>query len=160
MRYAVSRASILCLAVLALVLAAPAAAQPNVPRNCKLLYADIQTSWYADEAVEMGWLDGTITGGAYLRYDDKEPRIDPATTKPNLILSMKEGSIQLWVTSKSYFYDDVVVRNFTTLQAIGNGSYANLRISVAVAGKFFLGKEGYYVLEGLACAPIPKPPKK
>lgn len=160
MRSTISRASVLCLAVLALVLAAPAAAQPNVPRNCKLLYADIQTTWHADEAIEMGWVGGTITGGIYLKYDDKEPRIDPAVTKPNLILSMKEGDIMLWVTSESLFYDDVVVRSFSTLKATGTGAYASMRISAAVAGKFVIDKEGSYVLSGLVCAPIPKPPKK
>ena len=160
MRLTVSRASVLCLAILALALAAPVAARADIPRNCKLLYADIQTSWYADEAVEMGWVGGTITGGVYLRYDDREPLIDPATTKPNLILSMKEGNIELWVTSDTLFYDDVVVREFKTLQAVGTGAYANMRISVAVAGKFVIGKEGNYVLSGLVCAPIPKPPKK
>ena len=160
MRSTIFRASVLCLAVLALALAAPAAAQPNIPRNCKLLYADIQTSWYPDESVELGWLSGTIIGGVYLKYEDKEPRIDPAVTKPNLVLFLKEGNIELWVTSDSYYHDNVVVRKFTTLQAIGYGDYTGLRLSVAVEGKFFIGKEGTYILEGLACAPVPKPPKK
>jgi len=160
MRSTVFRACVLSLAVLAIVLAAPAAAQPNVPRACKLLYADIQTTWSADDGIEIGWVDGTITGGVYLKYSEKEPRIDPATTKPNLILSMKEGSILLWVTSNSVFYDDVVTREFTTLKAEGTGTYANMRISVTVAGKFYFDKQGFYILEGLACPPIPKPPKK
>ena len=160
MRSTLSRACVLFLAILALALAAPAAAQPNIPRGCKLLYADIQTTWFADEGIEMGWVDGTIGGGVYLRYSDKDPRIDPATTKPNMIFSLKEGDIMLWVTSDSVFYDDVVVREFDTLQAVGTGTYANMRIVAAVAGKFVIDKGGFYILEGYVCPPIPKPPKK
>jgi hypothetical protein len=160
MRATIFRACVLCLAVLAVVLASPAAAQPTVPRGCKLLYGDMQTTWSADEGIEMGWVDGTISGGVYLRYSDKDPRIDPASTKPNLIFSMKEGNIELWVTSDSVFHDGVVLREFNTLKAVGTGTYANMRISVAVTGKFVLDKEGSYLLEGLVCPPIPKPPKK
>jgi hypothetical protein len=147
-------------ALLAIALAIPAAARPLPGTSaCKILSAEMQT-WYPEEGVEMGWVSGTIDGGVYLRYDDTAPWIDPATSKPNLVFSMKEGIIELWVAGKSEVYDEVVVRQLSTVQAIGSGIYANLRFDVNVYGKCVVGKGGSYTIEGLICMPSPPPPKK
>jgi hypothetical protein len=147
-------------ALLAIALATPAAARPRQGTSpCKILSAEMQT-WYAEEGVEIGWVSGTIDGGVYLRFDDESPWIDPATSKPNLVFSMKEGEIALWMAGKSEVYDGIAVRQLKTMQAIGSGVYANLRFDVNVYGKCVLGKGGSYTIEGFICMPSPPPPKK
>jgi hypothetical protein len=157
MRSMFAGARFLFVAVVAMALATPVAAQAAGARNCKLLYAEMETTWMPKEAVEIGWVAGTIDGGVYLKYEDKEPPIDPTLSDPNLVLSMKEGTIQLWVTGQSKFDDDVVVRQLSTLRAVGTGIYANLRIDAAIDGKYVVGKGGGYTLHGLLCTPRPRP---
>ena len=157
MRTKLAAAHVLFVAVLAIALATPAAAGEAGVRTCKVLYAEMQTKWLPDEGIETGWVSGTIDGGAYFRYDDVVPPIEPPLDKPNLVLAMKEGTIQLWVSGESTVDQDVVVRKLSTLWAEGTGDYANMRITVNLEGKYFPGMGGTYTLQGLLCAPRPRP---
>ena len=157
MRPKLATGLVLLVAVLALALATPAAAGQHVSRSCKVVSAEMQTYWFPDEGVEMGWVAGTIDGGAYFKYDDVVPPIEPPLDKPNLMLAAKEGTIYLWMSGESTFDDDGVTRKLATLWAEGTGIYANTRITVNVEGKFLTDKGGNYRLLGWICPPRPTP---
>jgi hypothetical protein len=148
----------LALTAILLPLASSEAAAGSV--GCKKIYAFLDTA-YVDDFVEVGDLDGTIEGTAYLRYDDMAPSVDPDRDSANFVITSKIGDINLWVYSAdSVFEGESVARNFTILRAAGTGVYANHSFDLKVHGKF-VGKMGSYAIEGLICpAKSPKRPKR
>ena len=157
MRTKLLAAHVMLAAVLAIVLSAPAAAQPRIS-NCKPIYAEMHTTWLPKEGVEIGWVAGTIEGGAYFTYDDEAPPLEPPFGKPNLVLSMKEGTIELWVSGESTRDGGVIVRQLQSLQAIGSDTYAKMRIVLTVEGILVPEKaSGSYLLQGWICTPRLKP---
>jgi hypothetical protein len=157
MRHTFTRAALVLIGLIVLVFALPSASRAAGTRACKLIAADIVTTPYPEKAVEVGWVAGTIEGGVYFVYDDEAPPIDPAVSSPNLVLSSKEGDIQLWMVGGSSTSGGVVTRKLRSLRGIGTGIYANQRIEVTLFGTFVNGKEGSYTLEGWMCPQRPTP---
>lgn len=147
----------LTLAALTVALTLPVAAADM--RGCKTVYSYMETT-FVEDYVEVGPVEGLINGAAYLRYDDAAPPINPQRDRPNLVITDKTGSISLWVYSESKPDGaDSWWRRFTVLRAEGTGVYAGTRIILSIYGKCSL-KSGYYEIEGLLCAPLPRPPKR
>jgi hypothetical protein len=140
----------LLLTALALSLTSPAAAAGV--RNCTPVYATLSTT-VVEEFVEVGPVEGTITGAAYLRYDDAAPPIDPWLDKPNFMITGKEGAIYLWVYSPPKLEGDTWWRDFEILHAEGTETYAGQRFILEIYGKCNQ-KEGVYGIEGKICPPL------
>jgi len=157
MRHPFTRAAVVLAALMVLVFVFPGTGQAAGVRSCKLISADMMTTPYPEKGIEVGWVAGTIEGGVYFVYDDAAPPIDPAVDPPNLVLSSKEGDIQLWMAGGSGTSGGVVTRKLGSVQAVGTGIYANQRIEVTLYGTFVPGKEGRYTLEGWICPRRPTP---
>ena len=122
-------------------------------RGCKLAYAGLETS-FAEEYVEIGPVEGLITGAAYLRYDDATPAIDPKVDPANLIISNRTGSINLWVYSESKpDGNGGWWRQFTVLRTQGTKGYAKSSIALEISGNCG-PKGGTYQIEGIICTPL------
>ncbi len=142
-----NRALLIALVLTALVLplASPDAAASTLA--CKKTYANLGTT-YVDDFVEVGEIEGTINGTAYLRYDDKASPIDPGLDSANFVITSKDGDIHLWVYDNAS--DDMVWREFSIMQAAGTGIYTEGTVDLQIYGKFD-GKGGNYVIEGSIC---------
>jgi hypothetical protein len=157
---ATRRALIGCLILATLaVLAAPVTAATG-GGSCEKAYAVIETSFVPDmgiegRGIEVGWAAGTFEGSAYLVYDDTAPPIDPALTRPNLVLSSKAGDLRLWVYSDSVAdKDGGWYRTFKVLAYEGTGYYLGAKMDLAVYGYCSVVKGGSYELEGEICPAI------
>jgi hypothetical protein len=149
--------TILTLTAFTFALASPAAAAGV--RACKKVYATLDTTVVEDN-VEIGQVEGTIDGAAYLRYDDAAPPIDPKSEPPNFVITSKVGVLNLWVYSESKpELGGSWWRNFEILRAEGTGLYAQQRILLEVYGKCSI-KGGSYEIEGMLCPAMVLPPKK
>jgi hypothetical protein len=150
---------VLTLAAFTLALAsAPAAAAGRL--GCQKIYATLDTT-VVEEYVEIGEVEGTINGAAYLRYDDAAPAIDPKTDSPNFVITSKVGDLNLWVyNEKGLQGGDSWWRYFMVLRAEGTGVYAKQAIDLQIYGKCS-ATEGSYEIQGVICpAKRPKAPKR
>jgi len=147
--------TLLTLTVFALALTSPATA---AGRECKPVYATLDTM-KVEPAVEIGGVEGTINGAAYLRFDEAEPPIDPQLARANFVITSKLGAIKLWVYSENVPDGETWWRDFEILRAEGTGIYAKQRIILEIYGKCSL-KAGQYEIEGMICPPFAKPPRK
>lgn len=146
----------LLLTALTLVLTSPTAAAGGLA--CTPVYATLSTT-FVEEFVEVGPVEGTLAGAAYLRYDDAAPPIEPRWDKPNFIFTSKEGTINLWVYSSPKLEGDTWWRDFVILHAEGTGTYARQKFILEIYGKC-TGKEGAYEIEGMICPPLTLTPRK
>ncbi len=143
---------VLILTSLTLALTSPAAAGL---RDCQKVYATLDTT-FVDEFVEIGQVEGTLQGAAYLRYDDAAPPIDPKFEPANFVITGKLGTFNLWVYSMSKLEgSNIWWRDFEVLRAEGTGMYANRRIVLEIYGLCSI-KGGSYEISGTICSP----PKK
>jgi hypothetical protein len=147
----------LTLAALTVALALPAAA--GVGPECKKVYAFMETT-VVEDYVEIGPVEGSISGVGYLRYEDAAPPINSQQERPNLVITSKIGDINLWVYSAlKPDGGDSWWRRFEILRAEGTGSYAGMRIILDVYGKC-TAKSANYEIEGMICTPPLLPPKR
>jgi hypothetical protein len=145
---------ILTLTVFALATTSPATAGVI---GCKKVLATLDTL-VVEDSVEVGQIEGTIDGAAYLRYDDAAPPIDPRAVPPNFVITSTLGAINLWVYSATELTADGWWRDFEILRSEGTGAYARQRITLEIYGKCS-AKDGHYEIEGMICPPI-VPPRK
>jgi hypothetical protein len=147
---------LLILTSLTFALTSPAAAGP---RDCQKVYATLETG-VVDEFVEIGQVEGTLQGSAYLRYADAAPPIDPKFEPANFVIKGKLGTLNLWVYSMAKWEGtDAWWRDFEILRAEGTGMYANRRIVLEIYG-LCTAKGGNYEISGTICSPLVLPPKK
>jgi hypothetical protein len=131
-----------------LLTAAPAAAANGL---CKPVLAQAATVWI-DEDVEVGNVAGLINGALYLRYYDKDPLVDPAATKPNMVIAAKGGEIHLWVSgTSSVGRDGSVHRQLESLRGYGTGDFAKAVFDLSIVGDYYPGKGGSYEVVGTIC---------
>jgi hypothetical protein len=141
------RAILPVLAVIVFTLAFTAPA--NAAGSCEKVYATMSTI-FVEEGLELGEIDGTLEGGAFLRYDDTALPLDPQSDPPNLVITSKDTVLNLWVYSATVMDKDSWWRNFKILRAEGTGRYSGHVIDLEIYGKCSL-QGGDYEIEGRIC---------
>ncbi len=142
-----------------LTLASPLRATAAGVPDCGKVYAALDTL-VVETNVEVGQVEGSINGAAYLRYDDGALPIDPRLAAPNFVITTKLGNLNLWVYSTGYLVGEPEwIRDFEVLRYEGSGIYAGQRFSLEIYGKCSL-KGGSYLIEGLICKPAVLLPKR
>lgn len=150
----------LLILVAALLVASPASAGKPVPA-CRPFLAKMQTTCLGKPPMlEVGWIEGTVDGGVSLVYDDTAPPIDPLLTKPNLLLTSKAGTIQMWVYSDSIPAKEGWWRVFKVMRAEGTDGYAGAIFDVYMYGYYNDGVGGTYAMEGSLCPGPTLSPRK
>lgn len=139
------------LVLAALLAASPASAGKPLPA-CRDFFAKMQTTCPGKPPMlEVGWVEGTVSGGMSLFYDDTEPPIDPLVSKPNLLLTDRLGSVRMWVYSDSIPTKGGWWRVFKVMRAEGTGAYAGSIFDVYMYGYYANGAGGTYEMEGQLC---------
>ncbi|HEV8240142.1 MAG TPA: hypothetical protein VGS57_12305 [Thermoanaerobaculia bacterium] len=142
----------------AVLIAAPASAGKPTPA-CRTFSTKMQTTCPGKPALlEVGWIDGTVTGGVSLVYDDTAPPIDPQWSRPNLIISSKLGMLQMWVYSDSIPTKDGWWRVFKVMRVEGSGIYKEAALDLYMYGYYTNGAGGIYAMEGKLCSGRVSPP--